>query len=150
MTGIPDSMQEELASWNNGRGIDLWDWTACTGNFSLAVGYSEIFWPRFVEFEGYVLIEGFDIEGLRSFEKNGKATRQSIERVMNHLHIADIQHAECTDIAADKLIILGERLQEIYAAKLAMQFPDRKFVIEFVRPEDPNAFADYQVSFYQE
>jgi hypothetical protein len=149
MANIPESMKSELASWNDGRGIDLWDWTANTGNFSLAVGYSEIFCPCFVAFEKYVLMEGFYVEGLRSFEGDPKATRQSVEWVMNHLHIADIQHAECPDIAVDKLIILGERLRENYTAKLALQFPDRSFVVEFVRPKDPDEFADYQLSFFQ-
>lgn len=51
MEYIPESMISELASWNDDQGIGLSTWTACTGNFSLAVGYSEIFWPRFVVFE---------------------------------------------------------------------------------------------------
>jgi hypothetical protein len=149
MENIPESMRSELAAWNDGRGISLLDWTANTGNFALAVGYSEVFWPRFVEFEDYILMEGFGLEGLRSFEQNPEATRQSIEWVMNHFHIADIQRLECPDIAADKLIILGERLCEIYIVKLALQFPDRRFVVDFARPEKPEEFEDYQLSFFQ-
>ncbi|WP_129418265.1 hypothetical protein [Rhizobium leguminosarum] len=149
MGNIPNSMKSELAAWNDGRGISLRDWTANSGNFSLAVGYSEIFWPRFVAFEKYVLVDGFNIEGLRSFEQNPEATRQSIEWVMNHFHIADIQHSACTDMAGDKLAILGERLREIYMAKLGWQFPDRTFVVEFVQPERADDFPDYQMSFCQ-
>ncbi|QKK32360.1 hypothetical protein FE844_023430 [Rhizobium indicum] len=149
MTNIPNSMKTELAAWNDGRGISLRDWTANSGNFSLAVGYSEIFWPRFVAFEKYVLVDGFNIEGLRWFEQNPEATRQSIEWVMNHFHIADIQHSACTDMAGDKLAILGERLREIYMAKLGWQFPDRTFVVEFVQPERADDFPDYQMSFCQ-
>jgi hypothetical protein len=68
---------------------------------------------------------------------------------MNHFHIADIQHSACPDIAADKLIVLGERLREIYTAKLALQFPDRRFGVEFVQPGKPEEFEDYQLSFFQ-
>lgn len=149
MTDVPESMKSELAAWNDGQGIDLYSWTACTGSFALAVGYSEVFWPRFVEFERYVLTEGFHVEHLRSFERNPEATRESVEWVMNHIHIAEIQHDACADIAADKLIILGERLREIYAVKLAFQFPDRRFCVEFYQPEDPEEFRDYQLSFFQ-
>ncbi|ANM09585.1 MULTISPECIES: hypothetical protein [unclassified Rhizobium] len=149
MATIPDGMKSELAAWNEGRGISLRDWTANSGNFSLAVGYSEIFWPRFVTFEKYILVDGFNLEGLRSFERNPEATRQSIEWVMNHFHIADIQHSACTDIAGDKLAILGERLREIYIAKLGWLFPDRTFVVELVQPESPDEFEDYQISFFQ-
>lgn len=149
MSIIPESMKSDLSTWNGGRGISLRDWTACSGNFSLAIGYSDVFWPRFVAFEDYILQEGFSLEGLRSFARNPEATRQSVEWVMNHLHIADIQHSVCPDISADKLIILGERLREIYTAKLAWQFPDRNFVVEFVQPEELEEFADYQLSFFQ-
>ena len=41
-------MLPELAEWNNGKGIDLKSWIGCSGNFRLAIGYSAIFWPRFV------------------------------------------------------------------------------------------------------
>jgi len=150
LTNIPDSLKPELDAWNAGQGISLCDWTANRGSFSLAVGYSDVFWPRFVAFERYILMDGFSVDGLRSFENDPEATRQSIEWVMNHLHIADIQHQDCPDIASDKLVLLGERLREIYAVKLAWQFPDRAFIVEFIQPEDPREFADYQLSFFQE
>ena len=66
---------------------------------------------------------------------------------MNHFHIEDIQHSGCADIPADKLVILGERLREIYTAKLLLEFPDRRFLVEFVQPEEPKEFSDYQLSF---
>ncbi|WP_141683835.1 hypothetical protein [Rhizobium sp. AC27/96] len=150
MTEIPESMKPELAEWNNGRGIGIDTWTGCVGSFSLAVGYSSIFWPRFVEHREYILMAGFSEESLRSFDGGPGATRQSVEWVMNHLHLADIQHSECADISSDKLILLGERMTEIYAAKLQWQFPDRKFVVQFARPDDKEELGDYQLSFFQE
>ena len=45
---IPESMRDELAGWNNDAGISLETWIGCSGNFSLAVGYSSVFWPEFV------------------------------------------------------------------------------------------------------
>ncbi|NLR96459.1 hypothetical protein HGP17_06395 [Rhizobium sp. P38BS-XIX] len=142
-------MKLELGEWNNGRGIDIGSWTGCVGNFSLAVGYSSIFWPSFVAHRQYILVEGFSEEGLRAFESAPASTRRSIEWVMNHLHVADIQHSECADISSDKLILLGKRLVEIFAAKLQWQFPDREFVVEFIKPENPEELMDYQVSFFQ-
>ncbi|MCR6498975.1 hypothetical protein MUO32_08030 [Shinella sp. CPCC 101442] len=149
MSDLPESMKSDLMEWNNGGGISLADWTANTGNFSLAVGYSELFWPRFVEFEKYVFLEDFGLDGLRSFEQAPGATRRSIEQVMNHLHVADIQHSACTDVTSDKLVILGCRLREIYAVKLAYEFPDRKFSVEFFQPDDPEELEGYQVTFSQ-
>src|ERR1700735_170827 len=97
----PESIQKELAPWNDGAGIDLQSWTGCEGRFALAVGYSSIFWPEFVEFEGYVLRKGFAEASLRGYESQKNSTRKSVEWTMNHLHIADLQHVGCADISRD-------------------------------------------------
>ena len=76
---IPESMKAELSAWNNGLGIDLESWVGCEGNFSLAVGYATLFWPEFVEFDGYILSAGFTEGGIRDFERQVGSTRKSIE-----------------------------------------------------------------------
>lgn len=144
----PESMKAELAAWNNGDGIDLDTWVANEGNFSLAVGYASIFWPAFTLFEDYILPSGFSVDVLRDFER-GQRGRQSVEWVMNHLHIADIQHWGCADRSKDKLIVLGNVLKEIYEAKLRWQFPNRPCTVEFFVPDDPDDLTEYQVSFWQ-
>ena len=146
---IPASMAAELAAWNNGAGIDLRSWICCEGRFALAVGYASIFWPEFVEFDGYILPKGFTEPGLRAFESQEGSTRRSVEVTMNHLHIADIQHAYCEDISKDKILLLGNVLREIYEAKLALQFPDKPCVVEFYIPEDDDDLASYQIWFWQ-
>jgi hypothetical protein len=145
---IPESMKAELAAWNNGDGIDLETWIGCEGNFFRAVGYASIFWPAFTLFEGYILPAGVSEEVLRGFEQNGRS-RISVERVMNHLHIADIQHGGCGDISKDKLVLLANVLKEIYEAKLLWQFPDRPCTVEFFIPDDPDDLTEYQLSFCQ-
>ncbi len=144
-----EALIPEMRDWNNGAGIDINSWIGCAGNFSLAIGYSTIFWPRFVEFEGYILNEGFDLPSLRTFEGRSGATRYSVEWVMNHLHIADIQYYNCDDITQEKIVYLGRLLQEIYRVKLAWQFPRRKMNVEFYEPED-GELLEYQLSFYQQ
>lgn len=145
---IPESMKAELAAWNNGNGIDLESWIGCEGRFSLAVGYASVFWPGFTLFDGYILRDGFLENNLRGFEQQGQR-RQSVEWVMNHLHLEDIQHGDCQDISRDKLLVLGNALKEIYEAKLQRQFPDRPCTVEFFIPDDPDDFTEYQISFWQ-
>jgi len=146
---IPESMRDELAAWNNGRGIDLRSWVGCQGNFRLAVGYATIFWPQFVQFEGYVLRGGFSVESLRGFENREPRDRASVEKVMNHLHLADIQYFGCPDASPDKLLRLGGVLKEIYEAKLQQQFPTRPCDVSLYIPDDPMALMDYEISFWQ-
>ena len=146
---IPESMKAELAGWNSGKGISLEMWIGCTGNFAQAVGYCSVFWPEFVEFEGYILRRGFAETSLRSFEDRDGNDRKGVECVMNHLHIADLQYVGCEDLSRDKIIVLGRVLKEIYEAKLKYQFPDRPCVVEFYTPEDEDDLWQYQIYFWQ-
>ncbi len=145
---IPESMKAELAAWNNGQGIDLESWVGCVGNFSLAVGYLSIYCPEFVEFEGYILRKGFSVESLRSVEK-GCAGGRSVEALMNHLHIADIQHYGCEDLSKDKIIVLGSKLKEIYEARLQWQYPDKPCTVSFYEPDQADNLMAYEITFWQ-
>ncbi len=146
---IPESMKEELAAWNVGQGIDLEAWVGCSGNFSLAVGYISVFWPNFVKHDGYILREEFSKEVLYGFEAAEGGSRKSVEWVMNHIHVADIQHRGCKDPTKDKILVLGNTLKEIYEAKLKWEFPDSPCTVEFYIPEDEEDLDQYQNSFWQ-
>ncbi len=145
----PESMKAELATWNNGAGIDIESWIGCMGNFSLAVGYASVFWPDFVLFDGYILRKEFSEESLRGCASRQGATRKSVEWVMNHLHIADIHSGSCEDGSKDKVLLLGNVLKEIYEAKLFRQWPDRPCQVEFYIPDDEDDLIEYQLSFWQ-
>ena len=129
MTNL-DTLIPEIREWNNGAGIDIGPWTGrLSGNFRLAIGYSTIFWPRFVEFEQYVLRDGFSVNSLRGFERQCEGDRKRIEGVMNHFHIADIHYHGCEDASRERVAYLGRILREIYQAKLAWQFPNKRFEV---------------------
>lgn len=142
-----DLLLPELRAWNNGAGIRPDDWVGCVGNHELAIGYSLIFWPRFVRFGPYVLREGFSEEALRGFETCGEGRRASCEWVMNHLHVADL-HCDGASPSEAQLRYLGRVLKEIHSVKLAAEFPDLRFEVEF--NDEPGLDAiDYQMSFWQ-
>ena len=138
----------EMRDWNNGAGIGVEAWIGCEGSFRMAVGYSTIFWPEFVEFERYVLRAGFSVDGLRGFERQCGGDRRRIETVMNHLHIADIHYQGCEDITRERLVYMGGVLSEIYRAKLAWQFPSKRFEVRFY--DSPvEHLTDYELTFVQ-
>src|SRR5437867_1492219 len=85
----------ELPSWNNGHGISVEAWIRCMGNFELAVGYSRVFWPEFVEHEGCILFEDFSLETYSAFMKQCNGDRARVEALMNHLHLVYL-HAGAT------------------------------------------------------
>jgi hypothetical protein len=146
---IPESMKEDLGRWNNGAGIDLNRWIGCMGNFALATGYITLFWPEFVEHDGYILRAGFSEESLHGFEAQAGSNRKSIEWVMNHIHIADIHYHDEAELTEDKVILLGNVLKEIYSVKLAHQFPQSPCIVEFYEAAPGGDLTDYQISFWQ-
>ena len=136
----------ELPRWNDGSGIDPESWVGCVGNYELAIGYSLVFWPAFVRFDGYVLREGFSEESLRGFEKVTARHRASVEAVMNHIHLTDLHcNAEATDA---QLRYLGRVLKDIHEVKLRRDFPDLRFTVSFNDEADLNPI-DYQLTFWQ-
>ena len=146
---VPDSMKAELAAWNSGAGIDLESWVGCEGNFRLAVGYASIFWPSFVEVDGFILREGYSPEALRGFRQREGADRAGVESVMNHWHLDGIQYVGCPDATPDKLLHLGRTLEQIYTAKLQWQFPERPCRVSLYVPDNPLLLDQYEITFWQ-
>jgi hypothetical protein len=146
---IPESMRKELGRWNNGKGIDLAGWISGMGSLSMAVGYTTLFWPEFVEHEGYILRAGFSESSLRGFEAQAQGDRKAVEWVMNHLHIADIHLGQPDDLAEDKVVLLGRTLKAIYEAKLAKDFPHSPCIVEFHEPAAGGDLTEYELTFWQ-
>jgi hypothetical protein len=143
-----DKLIPKLKDWNNGAGIDPKGWVGCEGNFQLAVAYTTIFWPRFVEYDDMVLREDFDLKALKGFMQQEEGNKSSVEAVMNHLHFVDIQYVGCPDATHDHLIYLGRVLKEIYECKLHAQFPERDIVVAFDESQKEDIF-DYEMTFFQ-
>src|SRR4051812_23929748 len=83
---MPDlsELLPDLRKWNEGAGISPEEWISIEGRADHAVGFCSLFWPEFVQFEGYVLRAPLDIDRLRDWERAGH-TRQQIEVAMNAL-----------------------------------------------------------------
>ncbi len=116
------------------------------GNYALAIGYSLVFWPRFVEHEGYVLRLGFEERALRSVEGNAASNRQGVEALMNHLHLNDLHYEAAASEA--QLRHLGRVLKATHEAKLARDFPGRRFAVVF--NDEPGLDLErYELTFFR-
>jgi hypothetical protein len=138
----------ELPKWNNGAGIDVVSWIGCVGDFEKAIGYSTIFWPKFVEIVGFIVREGTTKDNIKSFEKQCGGERKQIESLINHLHIRDIQYWECPGSTPERLAYLGKVLKETYECKLKRDFPDRQLVVELTEG-DSEDLDGFMITFYQ-
>jgi hypothetical protein len=142
----------EMAAWNGGTGIDIDGWLSCSGSLELAIAFSTLFWPRFVEHDGCVLFEGFSAGSFDGFMRQAKSNRAGVESVMNHRHLMDLfSHAAgavVTEPSCEQLEYLGSVLRDAWETKLSRDFPNRQFTVSFDRgtPED---LLEYIVTFWQ-
>ncbi|MEO0910092.1 MAG: hypothetical protein AAFX96_07060, partial [Pseudomonadota bacterium] len=148
-TEIPQSMEQEFRQWNDGDGISLETWAECSGNYALAVGYAALFWPEFKVFGKYILHEYLPTESVTQWETESHLTPGQIEAMLNHIHLSDLHPGDERNLTADKLIFIGNRLKEIYKAKLAWLYPDRPCEVHFSIPENPDDYRGYELTFWQ-
>jgi hypothetical protein len=139
----------ELKDWDahNGGEESLDGWVSCIGSYSLAVGYASLLWPQFVEARGMVLRGPIEDAALDSWLANH--SKSSVEATLNHLHVLDVQHPGIwADATEGQLRYLGETLRASWAAKLALDFPNRQFAVEYI-PGTADAPREHQVLFYE-
>ena len=146
----------EIKEWqkHHDEKFDVEDWIAIEGNIKLALGYSFIFWPDFMEHENSVFLKShFSIENYNEWKKVDYVEYFSqIESVINHIHILDLfaeVEGKQREVSKDQIIYLGNVLREIYATKLKSQFQDKKFVVTFNGDEEVDDLIDYELSFHQ-
>ncbi|MEM6900450.1 MAG: hypothetical protein AAF583_11825 [Pseudomonadota bacterium] len=142
------SLIPELEFWNHGKGVDPESWIGMMGRYDLAIGYSLVFWPRFVEFEDYVLRKGFAVKSLRGFETQTNGDKTAVEAVMNHLHVAHL-HINEDDPTEEQVRYLGRVLADIHKTKLESEFTDRNFKVVF-NDESGLCLDEYELTFWQE
>jgi hypothetical protein len=147
---IPD-----LKEWRilNGEDFSISAWTSNEGNIKLAIGYSFIFWPDFIEHNDCVFIkEGFAVANFENWVRTEYIKQfAQIEKVINHFHIIDLFSSEESrnQISFAQIKYLGEKLCSIYAVKLKSDFPNRQFKVLF-NGNEKLELDEYELTFYQE
>lgn len=148
---IPD-----LIEWRKYNGVDfsIEDWMVSEGNIRLTIAYSLLFWPEFIEYDGCIILKNkFSAQNFENWKKAGYVKNYAqIESVLNHIHLLDLFGTEekKDEINYEQILFLGNKLCEIYTAKLKIDFPEKKFIFKFNGNEKIETFDDYEITFYQE
>lgn len=138
----------EIAEWNNGQGVSIDCWLESRGDFKLAIGFSRLFWPAFLEHDGCVFLGDGSLEYYEQWMKKFEGDRSKVEGMMNHRHMLDLFHHDSDSATAEQLDYLGNVLREAWEAKLARDFPVRKFTVTFDRGSADDVLG-YIVTFWQ-
>jgi hypothetical protein len=124
-------------------------WLFHVGSVGQAIAYGDLFWPAFTEHDGCVLLaERFEPANFRSWMASTNGDRRRVETLLNHMHLADLFGDRGERPTREQVVHLARLVRDAWAAKLAHDFPGRRFVVSF--PEDEcESVQDYEVSFYQ-
>ena len=137
----PVEMASLVAESNDWAGGDVRWWISTVGNFSAMIGYAELFWPDFNEFDGCVLRGEVNEANFRAWMERLNGDRRAVEKVMNRVDLNYLFDGNYSIAATDfQLSYLGCLLREMWEAKLRREFPDRWFAVEF--HEDPSNLDD--------
>jgi hypothetical protein len=123
------------------------DWLYNTGSVAQALAYSELFWPRFTEHDDCVFLL-LDLEKYESWMKTLGHNKTQTEATLNYRHIADL-FEDAQSASHEWLIALGRTLKQCWAAKLRLDFPHRRFEVQFDETFAADA-TDYEITFYQQ
>jgi hypothetical protein len=155
-TSILPIYQEYLSS---APGIGLWTYLNMRADYDLAVAFSKLYWPDFVEVDDCVfLAEHFFPNNYAQWWKDLDGDKKRIEAMINLTAIWDLfmnsgAILERSSEEVDKLyshqlyVYLGEVLVVCWKQALSKAFPNRQFVMDY-----SDTIQDYgpTITFYQE
>ena len=139
----------EIRDWNGGDGINIEDWISCTGSYEHAIGYSTLFCPKFILYEGCLLRDGFSIENYQGFLAQTNGDKRAVESVMNHRHLADLFPHKDDGPTKEQLVFLGRILKKMWQANIRSELPDLEVTVYF-EERDMEWLEDYVLTVYQE
>lgn len=121
-------------------------------NVSKAIELSEVFWPEFVYHDERIYLDAApDSDDYLELLLACEYDKTTVQALCNHRHLLEY----CLAVDAkntptrEQLIAFGQRLQAMWQAKIAQDFPNLNVTVAFdVQDEDP--LDDLQIVVYQE
>lgn len=129
----------------NGGNFSLWDYLFGVANVEVALAFTKLFLPDFVEHEGGIFLsEVFDREIYKQWKAKLGNDITAIEQVINHQHIDDILSG--TDkVGTDNLFYLGQAIKQTWESRLKSVYPNRRFEVCCNRDEYTVVVMFYQI-----
>lgn len=131
----------------NDDDFSLWDYLFGVANIEIALAFTKLFWPDFVEHEeGIFLAEVFNPEIYDRWKETLGNNPRAIEQAMNHIHIDDLLPGS-ENMDRENLFYLGKKLADMWSSRLEKLYPERIFKVSCQRDDDIDETV--VVTFYQ-
>jgi hypothetical protein len=141
---------EELIPDMQGGWTSIDGWLYNHGNYELLIACAWLFWPTFSEYKNCIIrVNHNDYEG--NFDRltsGGPVERGYVEERLNRLVLADIFTGE-KKLTMEQALHTGKLLEQMWRAKLSVDYPGRKFHFSFIVHEDDKV-QDLELTFCQD
>ncbi len=122
------------------------------GTGSLALLYSVLFLPELIVVDDSVLLrknlkEKVDLKRFLEAKQNGIMSIQVLEASFNFIEVGYLFNTEGRDTSDSDDLILAYRIRDAWQGWLNFNFPERKFIIEVLKPEETGSTVG--VHFYE-
>lgn len=145
---IPKALAAELATWNNGRGINPLDWIINTGSSKQFTAYARLIFPEFVEVQGRLyLADLFTQERLK--ELQNQSDDRDAQVFMNAIDLATM-FCDANEQSDDEIRELGRFLKKTWTASAAASFPQRQIHIVLDDNLDEEGVGELLISLLDE
>ena len=122
---------QDFQLWKNanGDGFTLLDYLTGVANIEIAIAFTKLFWPDFVEYKGGIfLADGFAEQIYNEWHEKMGDNITAIEQVMNHTHISDLLPGS-ENVTFDNLLYLGQTISQMWESRLGKLYPDKHFLV---------------------
>ena len=133
-------------------GFNFFDFLHAQGSPRIALFYSRLFWPEFVEFEGMVFLEGSledeeDRQRVRDTLERYGGDMSKTEKSFNVVEIPPLFGKRSGETTEDEDRLLASQICTMWKARLRALFAGRNFEVEVQRPTEQG--DEIAVCFYQ-
>jgi hypothetical protein len=139
----------DYAKWYHREKTDFITYACINITPDLAITVTKLFWPDFILYEDGVFLQNrFRIATHSDWKNQLGADTSAIEKVMNHIHIAqDLLLHPFQDLSYQNIAYFGSVLINTWGAALRINYPDRTFQITGEKDGD---FDDFVITFWQD
>lgn len=141
----------EYYAQEGSKNFNVLDFVGAFGSPLLAIAYSRLFWPDFIELHGMIFIsDNVGAGNRKDIDEcvNKSWNKQEIEKAFNIFEVPEYFFGKFAgDTYDDEDEHLAEILVQAWRGKLAMDFPNRSFMVEVVDREENG--GDLAIWFYQ-
>lgn len=122
-------------------GFNYLDFLHAQGSPFNALFYSQLFWPEFVEIDGMVFLQDIiedseDRKRLNEALVRYKGDKTKTEQAFNLVELPSLFGKNISETTDEEDAFLAERLTEMWRCKLALDFPNREFLVETVSAKE--------------